>query len=57
MSVNFIILDAGMFDYYWECSGCKKRFKATKKIESAKYCPNCGDTIDKWVGDNDEVEE
>lgn len=41
------------FEIEWECENCQKKFKATKKFEKNKNCPECGEMIDAWLGDED----
>lgn len=52
-STEMFLIEGFNFKYSWECSVCKKEFKDTKKFLKSKSCPNCGKTIQKWIGPED----
>lgn len=56
-TVNMVIIENADFSISWECSGCKKEFKATSRLEKSKECPNCKTSIVRWVGMDDYEEE
>ena len=54
---EMVIIENADFSVDWECSTCLKTFNGTRRFEESEVCPNCGDTIEEWVGIDDVDED